>query len=81
MASLMRALIIDGTKSASVQRVAVPLPGPGQVVVDVHRAGICGTDVELFTTGTGVLRAGQVALPAVPRPRVVRHRVRHRGGR
>src|ERR1700743_1980066 len=49
MASLMRALIIDGTKSASVQRVPVPVPGPHQAVVDVHRVGICGTDVEIFT--------------------------------
>ena len=45
----MRALIIDGTKSAGVQRVAVPVPGPGHVVVDIHRVGICGTDIELFT--------------------------------
>jgi hypothetical protein len=42
MASLMRSLIINGTKSASVERVAVPVPGRRQVVVDVLRAGEAG---------------------------------------
>jgi 2-desacetyl-2-hydroxyethyl bacteriochlorophyllide A dehydrogenase len=66
MASLMRALIIDGTKSASVQRVAVPLPGPGQVVVDVHRAGICGTDVELFSRELAYFEQGKSRFPLCP---------------
>ena len=66
MASLMRALIIDGTKSASVQRVAVPVPGPRQVVVDVHRAGICGTDVELFTRELPYFEQGKSRFPLCP---------------
>ena len=45
----MRALVITGAGSAWVEDVEVPVPGMGQVVVDVRRAGICGTDVELFT--------------------------------
>ena len=45
----VRALVIDGPKSAAVQHVDAPVPGPGQLVVDVHRVGICGTDIELFT--------------------------------
>jgi 2-desacetyl-2-hydroxyethyl bacteriochlorophyllide A dehydrogenase len=66
MASLMRALIIDGTKSASVQRVAVPVPGPRQVVVDVHRAGVCGTDVELFTRELPYFEQGKSRFPLCP---------------
>ena len=66
MASLMRALIIDGTKSASVQRVAVPVPGPGQVVVDIHRVGICGTDVELFTRELPYFEQGKSRFPLCP---------------
>src|SRR5580698_10030277 len=66
MASLMRALIIDGTRSASVQRVAVPAPGPGQVLVDVHRAGICGTDVELFTRELPYFEQGKSRFPLCP---------------
>ena len=79
MASLMRALIIDGTKSASVQRVPVPVPGPRQAVVDVHRVGICGTDVELFTRELPYFEQGK-SRSRLPRPRVVRHRVRRRDG-
>ena len=66
MASLMRALIIDGTKSASVQRVPVPVPGPRQVVVDVHRVGICGTDVELFTRELPYFEQGKSRFPLCP---------------
>ena len=66
MASLMRALIIDGTKSASVRHVPVPAPGPGQVVVDVHRAGICGTDVELFTRELAYFDQGKSSFPLCP---------------
>ena len=66
MASLMRALIIDGTRSAAVQRVPVPVPVPGQVVVDVHRAGICGTDVELFTRELAYFDQGKSSFPLCP---------------
>ena len=66
MASLMRALIIDDTRSASVRRVPVPVPGPGQVVVDVHRVGICGTDVELFTRELAYFDQGKSRFPLCP---------------
>jgi 2-desacetyl-2-hydroxyethyl bacteriochlorophyllide A dehydrogenase len=66
MASLMRALIIDGTRSASVRRVPVPVPGPGQVVVDVHQVGICGTDVELFTRELPYFDQGKSSFPLCP---------------
>ena len=66
MVSLMRALIIDGTKSASVRDVPVPVPGPGQVVVDVQRAGICGTDVELFTRELAYFEQGKSSFPLCP---------------
>jgi 2-desacetyl-2-hydroxyethyl bacteriochlorophyllide A dehydrogenase len=66
MASLMRALIIDGTKSASVRDVPVPAPGPGQVLVDVHRVGICGTDVELFTRELAYFDQGKSSFPLCP---------------
>ena len=66
MAAMMRALIIDGTESASVRRVAVPVPGPGQVVVDVHRAGICGTDIELFSRELAYFEQGKSRFPLCP---------------
>src|SRR5579859_716853 len=66
MARLMRALIIDGTKSASVRDVPVPVPGPGQVAVDVHRVGVCGTDVELFTRELAYFEQGKSRFPLCP---------------
>jgi threonine dehydrogenase-like Zn-dependent dehydrogenase len=66
MASLMRALIIDAAKSASVQRVAAPVPGLRQVVVDVHGVGICGTDVELFTRELPYFEQGKSRFPLCP---------------
>ncbi len=48
-ADAMRALVLTGPRTAVVQDVPRPAAERGQVVVDVERAGICGTDVELFT--------------------------------
>jgi threonine dehydrogenase-like Zn-dependent dehydrogenase len=55
----MRALVFTGPGKAEVQSVPDPTPAAGQVVVDVERAGVCGTDMELFSGemsyyGTGV---------------------------
>jgi 2-desacetyl-2-hydroxyethyl bacteriochlorophyllide A dehydrogenase len=66
VASLMRALIIGSRMSASVRQVAVPVPGPGHVVVDVDRAGICGTDVELFTRELPYFDQGKSSFPLCP---------------
>ncbi len=45
----MRALVVDGPRRASIQDVAVPIAGTGQVVVDVERSGVCGTDGAIYT--------------------------------
>src|ERR1700712_3544458 len=45
----MRAFVVTAPRTASVVEVAAPVAGAGQVVVDVARVGICGTDVEFFT--------------------------------
>ncbi len=62
----MRALVITGRKAARVEDVEVPVPGPGQVVVDVRRAGICGTDVELFTGQLAYFAQGKTGFPLRP---------------
>jgi 2-desacetyl-2-hydroxyethyl bacteriochlorophyllide A dehydrogenase len=66
MADVMRALVIDGPRSARVVEVEVPRPAPGQVVVDVHRVGICGTDVELFTGELAYFEQGKSRFPLRP---------------
>ena len=40
-----------------------PVAGPGQVVVDVERVGVCGTDIEFFTSDMAYLHTGQAAYP------------------
>jgi 2-desacetyl-2-hydroxyethyl bacteriochlorophyllide A dehydrogenase len=62
----MRALVIDGPGSASLQVLDAPVPGSGQVVVDVHLAGICGTDMELFTGGLPYFAQGKSRFPLCP---------------
>src|SRR6476660_6711484 len=62
----MRALVITGAGSARVEEVEAPVPGAGQVVVDVRRAGICGTDVELFTGQLAYFAQGKIGFPIRP---------------
>jgi 2-desacetyl-2-hydroxyethyl bacteriochlorophyllide A dehydrogenase len=62
----MRALVIDGPRSARVGEVEVPRPAEGQVVVDVHRVGICGTDAELYTGQLAYFEQGKSRFPLRP---------------
>jgi threonine dehydrogenase-like Zn-dependent dehydrogenase len=62
----MRALVITGPGSAQVSEVEDPVPGAGQAVVDVRRAGICGTDVELFTGQLAYFGQGKTRFPVRP---------------
>src|SRR3954452_6533468 len=62
----MRALVITGAGSARLEEVAAPVAGPGQVVVDVRRAGICGTDVELFSEKLAYFAQGRIGYPIRP---------------
>ncbi len=59
----MRALVITGPGEAEVRDVAPPEPRPGEVVVDVERAGVCGTDMELFSGEMSYLHTGQAQYP------------------
>ena len=46
-----------------MQEVEPPAPGPGEVVVDVDRAGICGTDVEIYRGDMAYLHSGHARFP------------------
>lgn len=50
-AGTMRAVVYDEPRSFSVRDVPRPAPGPGEVVVDVDLAGVCGTDLHLHEGG------------------------------
>lgn len=62
----MRALVLTGPGECSVQDVPAPVAVPGEVVVDVERAGVCGTDVELFTGEMAYLHQGYASYPVRP---------------
>jgi threonine dehydrogenase-like Zn-dependent dehydrogenase len=59
----VRAFVVTGPGEAGVQDVPPPVAGPGEVVVDVQRAGVCGTDVEIFTGEMAYLHEGHAAFP------------------
>jgi threonine dehydrogenase-like Zn-dependent dehydrogenase len=59
----MRAFVITGPGKAEVQDVPPPEARPGEVVVDVERAGVCGTDLEFFSGAMSYLHTGQAQYP------------------
>lgn len=59
----MRAFVVTGPRRFSVEDVEPPVAAAGQVVVDVERAGVCGTDVEFFTGEMAYLHQGHAEYP------------------
>jgi threonine dehydrogenase-like Zn-dependent dehydrogenase len=63
VAVTMRAFVITGPRRAEVREVPRPEPRPGEVIVDVERVGVCGTDVEFFTGEMAYLHTGLAEYP------------------
>src|SRR4051794_14101262 len=59
----MRVFVLTGPGEWSVQDLPRPRPVSGEVVVDVARVGLCGTDVEFFTGEMAYLHQGHAAYP------------------
>jgi L-iditol 2-dehydrogenase len=59
----MLALVVDRPGVSAVRQVPEPAPGPGQVLVEVAAAGICGSDLEVLD---GRRPAAYVDYPVVP---------------
>lgn len=59
----MQAFVITGPRTSAVVSVPRPVAGRGEVVVDVERAGVCGTDMEFFSGEMSYLHTGQAAYP------------------
>lgn len=59
----MRALVVTAPRRAEVQLVADPEPAAGELLVDVERVGICGTDVELYTGEMAYIGQGVTHFP------------------
>jgi threonine dehydrogenase-like Zn-dependent dehydrogenase len=62
----MRAVVLPGPGACAVAEVPVPGAAPGEVVIEVERAGVCGTDVELFTGELSYLQTGHASYPLRP---------------
>lgn len=62
----MRAFEVWAPGQGGVREVDTPAPGPGEVVVDVERVGVCGTDVELFRGEMEYVRQGRTTFPVRP---------------
>jgi threonine dehydrogenase-like Zn-dependent dehydrogenase len=59
----MRAFVITGPGKGEVQEVPEPVATEGLVVVDVERAGVCGTDMEFFSGAMSYLDEGHARYP------------------
>lgn len=47
----MTAAVLYGAEDLRVERVAIPQPGPGEIVVRVEAALTCGTDLKVYRRG------------------------------
>jgi threonine dehydrogenase-like Zn-dependent dehydrogenase len=59
----MRAYVLTAPGEGSVQQVPAPVAAHDEVVVDVERVGVCGTDVEFFTGEMAYLHQGHASYP------------------
>jgi threonine dehydrogenase-like Zn-dependent dehydrogenase len=59
----MRAFVVTAPGESAVEDVEAPIAEAGEVVVDVARVGVCGTDVEFFTGEMAYLHDGHAAYP------------------
>ena len=59
----MRAFVITGPGRSEVVDVEPPVAGPGEVVVDVERAGVCGTDMEILRGDMAYTASGDATYP------------------
>ncbi|MFM9151905.1 MAG: zinc-binding dehydrogenase [Candidatus Planktophila sp.] len=59
----MRAFVITGPHVGSVIEVDAPQVGVNDLLVEIVRVGICGTDVEFFKGDMAYLRSGEAKYP------------------
>ena len=59
----MRAFVITGPGVGAVADVPEPVAAPGQVVVEVDRVGVCGTDMEFYRGDMAYLVSGDATFP------------------
>jgi threonine dehydrogenase-like Zn-dependent dehydrogenase len=59
----MRAFVVTGPHQGAIDEVPDPVAKEGEAVVDVLRAGVCGTDVEFWNGEMAYLHQGHAGYP------------------
>jgi 2-desacetyl-2-hydroxyethyl bacteriochlorophyllide A dehydrogenase len=59
----VRAFVVTAPNQGAVHEVSEPVSQAGQVVVDVRRVGVCGTDMEFWTGEMAYLHHGHAQYP------------------
>ncbi|TCJ19883.1 hypothetical protein E0L93_02705 [Rubrobacter taiwanensis] len=59
----MKAFVVEGPGRFRLEERLRPAPGPGEVLVRVEAAGICGSDLEMIS---GIRDPGYYRYPVVP---------------
>ena len=59
----IRAYLLTAPGQGGVEEVPAPVATAGEVVVDVERVGVCGTDTEFFTGEMAYLHSGRAWFP------------------
>lgn len=62
----MNAATIHGLRDIRLEDLPEPVPGPGQLLVRVMAAGICGTDLEIYVQEHPAYRTGRARFPIIP---------------
>ncbi len=60
---LMKAFVVHSPGQSSIEEVDAPVAKPGHVVIDIARAGVCGTDVEFFNGDMAYFQTGEAKYP------------------
>jgi threonine dehydrogenase-like Zn-dependent dehydrogenase len=59
----LKAFVVTAPHEGAIRDVPDPVASEGTVIVDVHRTGICGTDVEFWTGDMAYLHQGHATYP------------------
>jgi 2-desacetyl-2-hydroxyethyl bacteriochlorophyllide A dehydrogenase len=62
----MKAIVVHGPMDIHYEEVEVKKPGPGEVLIKIKAAGLCGTDAEILSNELFYFKAGMAKLPLIP---------------
>lgn len=62
----MKAVVVHDSMDIHYEDVEVKQPGPGEVLIKVKAAGLCGTDVDILSAELFYFKTGMAKLPLIP---------------